>query len=324
MKKNYIFIVAFFLFVTVSNGQQLPQYSLYMLSPYATNPAVAGVSDHLEAAGTVRSQWLNLDGAPNSQSFQVMMPINIISSGIGLNFESDGIGAYNTLNLKGTYNYITKIGDGSLSFGASFGITQLSLDGAKLITPDGNYNQGVIDHRDQILPTGSVSSTAPVFGAGVYYKAENWSLGAGGLNVTGSKLNNFGTKNFSIALKQQYFITFATQFNITRDLVLHPSVLLKSDMIENQTDLSAFVQYDNNIFLGTSFRGYNKNTSDALVMFAGFNLNSSFKIAYAYDFTLSSLNSVSAGSHEFTLLYKLDAVFGKGKLPPIIYNPRFK
>jgi hypothetical protein len=32
---------------------------------------------------------------------------------------------------------------------------------------------------------------------------------------------------------------------------------------------------------------------------------------------------VQTGSHEILLQYNLGQSFGKGKLPPIIYNPRF-
>jgi hypothetical protein len=83
------------------------------------------------------------------------------------------------------------------------------------------------------------------------------------------------------------------------------------------------LQYNDNIFLGASFRGYSKNTQDALAIFGGVKLSPKMKLAYSYDVTLSGLNTIAQATHEIVLQYNLGKEFGKGKLPPIIYNPRF-
>jgi Type IX secretion system membrane protein PorP/SprF len=112
-------------------------------------------------------------------------------------------------------------------------------------------------------------------------------------------------------------------FNLVGNFSIHPSVLIKSDAIQTQMDFSTFVRYNDNIFLGATFRGYNKNSQDAIAAFGGLNLNSKLKLAYSYDITLSPLKTVTQGTHEIVLQYNLGKEFGKGKLPPIIYNPRF-
>ena len=88
-------------------------------------------------------------------------------------------------------------------------------------------------------------------------------------------------------------------------------------------DFSVLFNYLDNIFLGASFRGYTKNAQDALIGMVGIKLSQQIKVAYAYDYTLSNLNVASQGSHEIVLQYNLGKPIGKGKLPPIIYNPRF-
>ncbi|MFQ5447342.1 MAG: type IX secretion system membrane protein PorP/SprF, partial [Saprospiraceae bacterium] len=60
----------------------------------------------------------------------------------------------------------------------------------------------------------------------------------------------------------------------------------------------------------------------AIAVLAGFKLSESIKLAYAYDFTLSNLSTVSSGSHEIMLNYNLGKPIGKGRPPKIIYNPR--
>ena len=88
-------------------------------------------------------------------------------------------------------------------------------------------------------------------------------------------------------------------------------------------EISTIVTYNDNIFGGASFRGYNSNSTDAVVIIAGYKLNERVTLAYSYDITLSELNRVSQGSHEIMLNYNLNKDIGKGRLPKIIYNPRF-
>jgi hypothetical protein len=84
------------------------------------------------------------------------------------------------------------------------------------------------------------------------------------------------------------------------------------------------MQYNQNIFVGATYRGYNANTSDAIAIMGGLNLSDKISLAYAYDLTLSELRSVQDGSHEITIKYNLRTRIGAGVPPPIIYYPRAK
>ena len=79
-----------------------------------------------------------------------------------------------------------------------------------------------------------------------------------------------------------------------------------------------------NLLGGLSLRGFTKKSKDALIIFAGFKLNEKTTVVYSYDLTLSGLNQVSRGSHELLLQYNLGKELGKGRLPSVIYNPRFQ
>ena len=102
-----------------------------------------------------------------------------------------------------------------------------------------------------------------------------------------------------------------------------PSVLTKSDFRQTQMEFSTIVKYNDNIFGGVSFRGYESNSIDALAIIAGFNINEHVTLAYSYDISLSQLNTVNGGSHEVMINYNLNRPIGAGRLPNIIYNPRF-
>ncbi len=323
MKKILFTIYCLFLLSFRSYGQQATQYSMYMLNPYAFNPAYGGLENSLEATGVFRQQWAGLDGAPTTVGIHIDAPVYIIHSGVGLDVENETIGAFRFSDLRLGYNYISKIGNGNLSLGFRAGFVQSSLDGSKLRTPDGNYNQGIIVHNDNTLLTNAATGMTPTFEAGVYYKSERFYAGAAASNISEPSLTYNGDKSLGFILKRNYFFNVGTAFDLKSLIKIHPSLLVKSDGTETQADFSAYAQYNENFFVGASFRGYNQSSKDAAVVFGGFKLTNRIVLAYSYDFTLSSLNTSSSGSHEIILQYKTDANFGRGKLPPIIYNPRF-
>lgn len=323
MKKLYVTIFLA-MGLTWAYAQQAAQYSLYMLNPYGINPAAAGLENTLIATGGFRTQWVGLDGNPTTQYLNVVLPLSIASSGVGISLHNESIGARKGLLAKASYNYILKLGNGLISLGASGGIVQGALDGSKLRTPDGSYEPGAsIDHKDKVLTTFSVNGTIPTFDVGIYYKSDKFEVGVSSSNITEPQLKLTGQKDLNVLLKRHYFAIIQTHFNVSSNITLYPSMLVKSDATQTQIDFSTFLQYNDNIFLGASFRGYSKNTQDALAAFGGVKLSPKLRLAYSYDFTLSALKTTAQATHEIVLQYNLGKEFGKGKLPPIIYNPRF-
>jgi type IX secretion system PorP/SprF family membrane protein len=322
MKKLYVTIFAS-IWLSMSYAQQPAQYSLYMLNPYAVNPAAAGLEKTLIATGGYRTQWVGIEGNPITQFLNVAVPLSIVGSGLGISLHNESIGARNGLTFKASYNYIVKLGENQLSFGVAGGLVQGALDGSKLRTPDGDYTQGVINHIDKTISAVSISGSVPTFDAGVYFKSEKFEGGVSMSNLTEPSLKLTGVSDLNVKLKRNYFALAMAHFNLLNKITIHPSVLIKSDAVQTQMDFSTILRYDDNIFLGASFRGYNQNSQDAITVLGGFKLNSKLSLAYSYDITLSSLKIISQGTHEIVLQYNIGKEFGRGKLPPIIYNPRF-
>lgn len=322
MKNIYIFCLLMFQ-MSVVVAQQPAQFSLYMLNPYGENPAAGGLDKTLVATGGFRSQWVGLPGSPQTQYINVSLPLCIISSGVGFQVTNESIGARNGLSAKFTYNYIKKLGDVQLSVGVAGGILQGTIDGAKLRTPNGDYNQGVIDHQDKILNTAALNGMVTTFDAGVFFKSEKIDAGIFLGDLTQPTLSLVSQKVTAVSLKRHYSAYAATRFDLMSSLSLHPSVMIRSDGIQTQAEFSTFMRLNDNFFLGGSFRGFSKTTQDAATIFGGFKLSSKLMLAYAYDITISTLKNVTQGGHEIVLQYNIGKEFGRGKLPPIIYNPRF-
>ncbi len=321
--RNLFRIIVLLLPAIIVQAQQPAQYSLYMLNNYGTNPAAAGFSSSLLVNAAYRTQWVGITGNPTTQYINATLPLNIIGSGVGFAFENENIGARSGFTGKISFNKLAKLNNGQISFGISAGVVQGLIDGSLLRTPDGDYTQGIIDHKDNLLSGVSISGITPTIGAGVFYKNDKWEMGLAIHNLSETPLKLTGQTNINVSLKRYYVFTAGADVFSFKDIVIHPSVLVKSDITQIQADFSVLFNYLDNIFLGVSFRGYTKNAQDALIGMLGIKLSSQIKVAYAYDYTLSSLNVVSQGSHEIVLQYNLGRPIGKGKLPPIIYNPRF-
>lgn len=303
-------------------GQQPAQYSLFMMNKLNWNPAYAGMDHSLSATGIYRAQWDGLEGNPITQNVNAHMPLYVFSSGIGINLENDELGAERRTTGMLSYNYQLPMGrKGLLAIGLSAGIAQRTLDGSRLRTPEGDYDidASIIIHNDALLPISSVNATAATFGAGLYYYSERFEAGLAARHLSEPTVN---LDAISLQLRRAYFFSAAGHFDLGETLSLHPALLLRSDLAQTQTDLAAIFRYDDNIFAGASFRGYNSDNIDAIAFIAGFKLSENITLAYAYDLTLSTLKQVSNGSHEVMLNYNLNKQIGAGRLPKIIYNPR--
>lgn len=313
-------LLVFAFALSLARAQQPAQYSLYMLNPMGWNPAYAGLDNSLSITGVFRQQWTGLEGSPVTQNISAHLPLYILSGGFGINVENDELGAERWTSATVAYNYQRELGSGILAIGASGGMIQRLLDGSRIRTPDGSYFEpGNINHGDPILPLGQETATVPTFSAGIYYISEWMETGFSVRNIAESKAQ---FSLLDLTLKRNYNFNLGFHFDVSNSLSVHPSALVRSDLTQTQVDFSVILRYNDNIFTGASFRGYNTVSTDALAILAGFKLSEKLTLAYAYDLTLSDLNTVSNGSHEIALNFNLNKRIGAGRLPPIIYNPR--
>jgi type IX secretion system PorP/SprF family membrane protein len=320
---RYLIIPIFiFFFLGEAYAQQEVQFSQAHFNKLFYNPAFSGVNDALNVNAFYRAQWVGIPGNPEYQSITADMPIYRANSGVGIVFLNDKIGAQKNMNIAVSYAYFLKIGESTLSFGLTAGINQKSIDGTILRAPQGQYEPNVINHDDDFIPVGKVSAFAPVFGLGVLLKNDQYFVGISSNRILESSFNfTDGGKNVKIYNTRHINLQAGYLFDITNNIDLQTSLLLKSDLVEHQLDLNVMVIYNEFIWGGLSYRGYNKYSRDAIVGLFGINVNKSLKFGYSYDFNISNLKAVNSGSHELFINYTLPmARPGKGK---IINNPRF-
>jgi len=67
-----------------------------------------------------------------------------------------------------------------------------------------------------------------------------------------------------------------------------------------QVDINAKLQYQDLVWIGGSYR-----TGEGFAGMLGINISNTINVGYSYDYTTSSLNTVSKGTHELLIGFLL-------------------
>lgn len=314
--------ILIFSFVGAISAQNNQQYSLYFLNPGSFNPAATGVEENIILTGGIRNQWSALPGSPVSQHANVQFGAQPLAGGLGLYFEQNQLGLTRGSKVGLSYAYNYYIGNtGRLRLGTSLYWQNFSIDGSLIRTPDGTYNENIFDHEDNFLSSGLMQGNSLAADAGVYFISNAFEVGLSVNNVFESSRSINGLDLYE---GRAYYVYVANSFEVGRHITFTPSVLLKTILSQSQLEGSVKFVYDDNIVFGGSFRGYNETSVDSVIPFVGYFFGSGLSLYYGYDIGISALQSVHGGSHELLIRYDLGKAVWKGKLPPIIYNQRYK
>ncbi len=309
-------------FAAVLPAQQLSQYSLFAVNPFFFNAAYAGLEEDLLLDGRWRTQWQGaLPGRPESGLVSLQMPLYLARGGLGLQLSRELLGAEEWLSAGLAYNFQGAWAGGKWALGGRLNYEQQRLFGQFLRTPEGNYEGGVIDHRDDRLLSQTWPTSWLTAGFGAFWLSRQGALG---ISVEHWALSAFAKQTPVVHEPAPHLFFYgAYRMEWGRLLQWEPAFLLKTDLLNWQTDLSSLWTWNGNISAGVALRGYDSRSLDALIFSLGYRFNEKWRLMYAYDWTISGLSRVSDGSHELWVQYAWGKVPGKGKWPPIIYNPRF-
>ena len=281
------------MFVTITGyAQQDAQYTQYMYNTITINPAYAGSRGVVSIFGLYRTQWVGLDGAPETSTFSVNTPINNSNLGVGISLVNDKIGPSNENNLSLDFSYTLQTSaDFRLSFGIKGTANLFNLDISKLNPED----QG--DPQFQDLD----NKFSPNIGAGVYWHSDKAYIGLSVPNFI--ETNRFDDDDIAIYKdKINYYLMGGYVFNLDRFeyYKFKPAVLVK--MVEGaplQADISANFMFIERFVLGVTYRW-----SASLSAMAGFQITDGLYLGYGYDRETTKLNNYNYGSHEIFLRYE--------------------
>ena len=289
----------------VSFAQQDAQFTQYMYNTININPAYAGSRGALSIFGLYRTQWVGLDGAPETSSFSANTPINNSNLGIGLSVVNDKIGPTNenTFSVDLSYTVQTSA-DFKLSFGIKGSANLFNLDISKLNPED----QG--DPQFQDLD----NKFSPNVGAGVYWHSDKAYIGLSVPNFI--ETNRYDDNDIAIYKdKINYYLMGGYVFDLDKYqyIKFKPAILAK--MVEGaplQVDISANFMFVDKFVLGVAYRW-----SASVSAMAGFQITDGLYIGYGYDRETTNLNNYNSGSHEIFIRYEFIKKNNK------ITSPRF-
>ena len=103
-------------------AQQEAQYTQYMYMTQVFNPAFAGNRGIMSLKALVRSQWVDVEGAPKTSVFSFDTPIGENEKmGLGLTIINDQIGPLTETNIAIDYAYSLSFMFSKLTFGLKVG-----------------------------------------------------------------------------------------------------------------------------------------------------------------------------------------------------------
>ncbi len=313
----------FYVAVKCAWAQSEPQFAQYMYNKYLFDPAYAGSAEGVDMSLLYRNQYVGLTTRPiATEGFNVNMPVIAASSGIGITAINDMIGFQRATYVALNYDYRKNFSWGKMGIGIGAGIIQSSLDGTQLQAPEGSYTSGVINHNDPNLPNTLQNGIAPDLSFGLYFNNDKYFAGASINHITfASAKITTPAGHVDLNFARNLFLMGGYDFTLSKKLKLMPSAIIKTDFKQVQVDLGGTFTIIDNILAGITFRGYNKNTIDALSLIFGFKYRG-FQFVYSYDANLSYLTNFNSGSHELSVNYMI-GLKKKENRGFLYHNPRF-
>lgn len=334
--KNIVLSGWLLLLLHFAQAQQQPHYTQYIMNPFIINPALAGIENYWDLRLSHRHQWVGMKGSPVTTYLTLQGPLRKSDystasptgfdpdgnnprgkaywqdyttppphPGVGLTVLNDRTGPLNRFSVTGAYaHHINLSPSTSVSAGIGIGMQQVSLDASKV---------EFFDPSDPVLgsSSGVLNKWKPEVNAGLWLYSADYFAGLSVQNIIPQQIGFdngklVGDSVLSGKLVPHLFLTTGYRLWINDDLNVMPSVMLKMiTAMPLSVDINARFMYRDRLWLGASYRLH-----DGVAAMFGVNVNSQFNIGYSYDYTASSLNTVTKGTHEIMIGFLLGNKYG--------------
>jgi type IX secretion system PorP/SprF family membrane protein len=309
-------------------AQQRPQYTQYILNNYILNPALSGIENYVDIKVSARDQWVGLNGAPRTAYFSIHAPIgkkdlktsatsydipganprgsayweNYTASqshhGIGFNVVSYKTGLYNQFSAVASYAYHIGLSPRTnMAAGFAGGIRKIGYDRSKATPADIN---------DPALGSGGNTAykVKPDLSAGVWIYSAAYFFGLSAQQIVPLQVALNDSVGFKLV--PHLFATAGYRFLVSEDVNAIPSLMVKYVRpLDPQIDVNIKFQYRDIFWVGGSYRLQN-----GYAAMLGLNVGNTFNLGYAYDFTKTTLNTASRGTHEIIVGFLIGNRYG--------------
>jgi type IX secretion system PorP/SprF family membrane protein len=316
---KYCLITCLFFVFGNTFAQQDAQYSQYMYNSLYNNPATAGINSKVIELGIInRQQWLgyaasfDAGGSPTSTFAYISAPIKALHGGLGLQVQNDKLGPLGNFSASLSYALHEEIENGKISFGIQAGVYNMSIDFSSLRPRE--TNDVLLQQR-----TTSLSQFRPDFSAGIQLTKKKYYIGIAASHLLKPSFDFGGVSSSRLNIHTN--ITGGMNFDLTREISIKPTAIIRTDFNSFSTQISATASYQNFVYFGLGMRN-SMNVDDAII-FAGINiLQEKLHIGYAFDYVVSGVTAKAPTSHEVIVRYNIPMPLPI--IAPIIRTPRFR
>ena len=313
MRKLFVLLTFLIGWAFDSNAQD-PHFSQIYTTPMLLNPGFVGITYSQRVTFNSRIQWPNLPQAYTTSmaSYDIFVPD--LKSGFGVMALHDkiGTGGLSLMNLGLLYSYKIRANKyWVFSPGIYFGYGSLKIDKQKLIFGDGlGDNKGASD--DPVINALSDEQYFD-FGSGLIIYNKNLWMGISAYHLNSPNQSLSGSTD-QLAIKYQ--VHAGVRLELKKGLrtdkhltYLTPSFVYRKQGTFQQLDIGVDYHVDP-VIIGVWYRGIpflksfeDRIIQDAAVFILGLQFKN-FHFGYSYDFTISNLETISAGSHELSMAYE--------------------
>ena len=293
------------------SAQQEAMYTQYMFNKLLINPGYAGSRAATSVTMMYRDQWSGFNGAPRTGTFSIHGHLKNPKIALGMTVINDRLGLQNQTGIYANYAYRLPLGNGRLSFGVQGGFDHYEIALSTAVHIDAGDPSLAVD----------LSMINPNIGAGIYYKSEEFYIGASAQRLIENDLSGrtILSEDDSYSRQARHLNAMAGGvIDISENVKLRPAVLVKyAPNAPVQADFNASFLFVERFWVGASYR-----TNASIDGMIEFQVNRQLRIGYAYDHQINQIGPYTTGSHEVLIGFDLD--FGKTRVAtPRMMAPRY-
>ncbi len=290
--KRMLALMAFFSPLALF-GQHEWVYTMQSFNVYDGVGAAAGMYDQSALNVRMRSQWLGVEGAPQTAlaSYQTRLNQRL---GLGVRVMAEEIGAFNRNALVSHLSWRTRLAKGELAFALGGGVVYEKIARERINAL----------HADDPVFTGANDQWAPLVNASVMYRNERFFIGVEAQHLlpresTWGALTTAGKVTEVVAL-------LGASVSLSEDWSLRPLAALRYNAAGALLpEVQAGMWYRQNFWFGGGYR-----YESAAYAFAEYRIRSRYRLAYSFGWPLMQWSPSMAGNHELML----GVFWGKTKL----------
>ncbi len=270
-------------------AQQDPLYSQYMLNPLLINPAYTGLNNNLNVMAGYRTQWMGLEGQPQTINVNAHSSFADNKAGAGILIMNDRLGNVSTTETNLSFAYKLQLKEQVLSFGMQAGVQNFRTDYSNLTIYDQTDNAFV----------GGERGTRVNLGAGAILKSEKYFIGLSVPRLLPSTFKN-GGQEFQL-YNQHYYLAGSYVFYINENIRFKPFVLVRGVKgAPASVDLAFNINLNSTHTAGVFTRNF--NTYGILLQTL---LKEKFRLGYVFEVPTNKSVGANFTTHEITLGLRL-------------------